>query len=113
LAFIGLPDEQVETTFSQLVNGAASGTDNGSIRVGVCWNATNAFSGKTGGSLIGQAGDSPNFRVDTYANFIATAPTVGLNTATSCEAVPISAGASAQVFYGTNANMQLIVKWRG
>ncbi len=102
-AFTGLPEEIVDCKYTQSATAPGSGPS--SLRNGIGYNSTSAYSGKQGaagnnsGATIGQ---------DLVAEFIQTAPGLGIQTVTAMESQ-----STGGTFQGTEANMLLSAFWRG
>lgn len=102
--FNGLPEEQVDIRFVQVVS-----VDDASraVGVGIAINSTNTPSGLVSRfSNITTAGSQ---QVSTLQAVHCTSPSLGINTATSIE----GSSSTSNTFYGTNTNMLMTVTWRG
>jgi hypothetical protein len=108
--FTGLPEESFDFGYSDLFGCAlaASQTCNGAVGVG--YNSTTAFSGKSGnGGFISNSG-SNSISLSPTSRFIVP-PAIGINVVTALEN---GLGSTASVSWnGTQANMQLSAAYRG
>ena len=114
--FSGLAEDEYYTSFKQqctVINAstAASGPSVGG-QIAIGWNSTSVTSGLVGVMTF-------QWITSTSSTFVVTPtqvaeyvnpPALGINNVNSLEAV--SGGADNQVFFGTNAHMQLIAQWR-
>lgn len=107
--FLGLADQQVPITFSQLLS--ATGTPSAtSMTIGIGYNSTTVASGTLGtvGTQIGTSSVSVNSSVT--ARYTAP-PALGINIANATEQTP-TAG-STPSYVGTQSNMVIQASWRG
>lgn len=99
--FCGLAEEQVHVNFTQFISviSTAAGTP-----IGIGWNSTTAYSGRTGEMSSGSGTRGPILSAEYLA-----APALGVNVTTCLEE-----GLSGTVtFNGTITDMLLISQWRG
>lgn len=105
--FAGLPEESFKCRFGQTVDASdAAGT--GEINIGIGVNSTTAFSGRVGKKQSG----NDNHRVSVLAEHI-IAPAIGIQNVNMLENTPTTGGATNQVFFGGDDDMQMTAEWMG
>jgi hypothetical protein len=114
--FAGLPEEEFEIFFKQYVQGGSASATSQVIsqwRVGIGWNATNAYSGMIGeaGQRIDGASIDMLLHGTSEASYTASAA-IGINVATSLEQM-IALNNASMTWYGTSAGMQLVARYMG
>jgi hypothetical protein len=102
--FSGLPEEQYDLSYQQLTSYSSGGSSVATSGIG--YDVTNAFSGTTGYMSFPT---SSSFAVALIAQY-QPPPTIGIHTVT---ALLQTSGSVAMTFYGTQADMALVGKWRG
>lgn len=101
--FSGLAEELYDIAFVQdNLNSQASFTQ----QIGIGFNSTSAFSGKTGSAQNNS--NSATLSVDVASRYIAP-PSLGINTVTCLE----NTGGTNSTFQGTESHMLLSATWRG
>lgn len=114
--FTGLPEEQISTSFHQVVvfGGLSSSAQViATWAVGIGWNSTTAFSGQAATNSLRVDASAIDAQLDTTtsATYL-NPPTLGINVATSLEQT--QAVSNATVSYdGTRLNMVLTAAYRG
>ncbi|WP_441235668.1 hypothetical protein [Bradyrhizobium sp. 930_D9_N1_4] len=114
--FCGLPEENVDISFSQMVQGGSGTTNNQVLAAwagGIGWNSTTVMSGIKGIAQVRIDGTS----VDNLNNHTSTAqyspvPFIGINVATCLEQTTNLNNASVS-WTGTIAGMLMLAKWDG
>jgi len=109
--FSGLAEEIFDTKLSQKVTVSAVGNVLGEIRMGICYNVTNAFSGTPGYfNLNGIAAQTDSAGVLSVGQFTAP-PSLGINNVQACESTPTFS--ATNTLFGTEGFMKLTAQWRG
>jgi hypothetical protein len=101
--FCGLPDEQVQASFLQLIS-STSGNDQRPLS-GMGWNSTTTLIGTGAEARSGEG----NPQVVTVRSEYDAAPFIGINNIQAIENGAVGGG----TFYGTQAKMLLKAVWRG
>lgn len=115
--FTGLPEEIIDVGFTQYIRGGSSSLTGQVIslwEIGIGWNSTTAFSGTAGNSGFRIDGSNIDFTLTstTPARYI-NPPGIGINVATSLEAVLSSSGSPTETIFGTVTNMILSAAYNG
>lgn len=110
--FSGLAEEPYDLQTTGLYSGTIATANLAVGTVGIGYNSTTAFSGKTGVTVLSNAtgGTISNFSASVAARYKAP-PALGVNVITALEFG--SATASASQWNGGDANMLLSADWRG
>jgi hypothetical protein len=112
ITFVGLPEETINLSFTQLVVPTQTSGQTVMGQVGVGYNSTTAFSGTTGkaftqsGSFTTGTFNSGSTEVASYQPPIG----IGAQTITALETI---AGTGGATFFGTQSFMLLTAQWRG
>lgn len=115
--FTGLPEEMIDLTFIQSVQGGAVSAVSQVIatwNTGIGWNSTTAFSGQKSSQSLRIDGSSIDF-LGTYtgvARYMAT-PTIGINVATCLEITTATNGSPSVNYQGGSDDMILTAVYRG
>lgn len=116
--FTGLAEETIDLRFGQEIQFNSDGSSNGAvgnIRLGIGVNVTNAFSGRSGITVISMpAANNSGATIDvrTVISEFQQTPVLGIYTFTSLED-GVTASHISNTFFGTELNMVLSAFWRG
>lgn len=110
--FQGLAEDAFGIRFNQ--NSDTNGNPSSTLRNGIGWNSTTAFSGRQGYAGIHRTsgtGEVWNVRANGCAELLQV-PALGINTVTALEQIEQPSG-TGPLMLGTENNMVLTARWRG
>lgn len=110
MGFCGLPEEEIEITFTQAISSTAPAGTTSTANIGIGVNSTTAAAGQIGYASLGFTGTG-SISATTNAKATAVfAPALGLNQFNMVEQA--TSGTTNNQFTGTSGGMLLLAKWR-